>query len=84
MVDHHEVDVSDMNAREFMAIAPLAVLCLWIGLKPTSLIEIIEPDVKAVVDVIQGTRNTAPAEAAASVENPATNAIVFASAKIEE
>ena len=71
-----------MNAREFMAIAPLAVLCLWIGLKPASLIEIIEPDVKAVVDVIQGVRNTAPAEAAASIETP--GALAFASAKLED
>jgi NADH-quinone oxidoreductase subunit M len=80
----HDDDVSDMNPREFMAIAPLAVLCLWIGLKPASLIEIIEPDVKAIVDVIHGTRNTAPVEATASVKNPVTEAIVFASAKLED
>jgi NADH-quinone oxidoreductase subunit M len=80
----HDNEVSDMNAREFMAIAPLAVLCLWIGLKPASLIEIIEPDVKAVVDVLQGVRSVAPAATTAEVENRASDAIVFASARLEE
>jgi NADH-quinone oxidoreductase subunit M len=80
----HDDEVSDMNAREFMAIAPLAVLCLWIGLKPASLIEIIEPDVKAVVNVLQGVRSVAPAATTAEVENMASDAIVFASARIEE
>jgi NADH-quinone oxidoreductase subunit M len=82
----HDDEVSDMNAREFMAIAPLAVLCLWIGLKPASLIEIIEPDVKAVVDVIHGTRNVAPAspaEATGHIDHPAAESIAFASAKLE-
>ena len=43
----HE-DVEDMSVREFLSIAPLAVLCLWIGLRPMELIEVIEPDIKAV------------------------------------
>jgi NADH-quinone oxidoreductase subunit M len=80
----HDDEVSDMNAREFMAIAPLAVLCLWIGLKPASLIEIIEPDVKAVVNVLQGVRSVAPAATTAEVENMTSDAIAFASARIEE
>jgi NADH-quinone oxidoreductase subunit M len=44
---HHD-EVEDMSVREFLAIAPLAVFCLWIGLKPMELIEVIEPDVQAV------------------------------------
>jgi NADH-quinone oxidoreductase subunit M len=45
---HGEDEISDMSVREFLSLAPLAALCLWIGLKPMCLIEIIEPDIKAV------------------------------------
>lgn len=45
---HGDDEVTDMNSREFLALAPLVVLCLWIGVRPAGLIEIIEPDIKAV------------------------------------
>jgi len=45
---HGDDEISDMNPREFLALAPLMVLCLWIGVRPAGLIEIIEPDIKAV------------------------------------
>jgi NADH-quinone oxidoreductase subunit M len=41
--------VADMNAREFLAIAPIAALCLWIGVMPQPLLNLIRPDVDAVV-----------------------------------
>ena len=47
---HGDEEITDMNPREFLALAPLVVLCLWIGVRPAGLIEIIEPDIKAVVD----------------------------------
>jgi NADH-quinone oxidoreductase subunit M len=42
---HH---VSDMNAREALALAPICILCLWIGVRPQPLIDVIRPDVEAV------------------------------------
>jgi NADH-quinone oxidoreductase subunit M len=43
--------ISDMNAREFFAIAPIAALCLWIGVMPQPLLNLIRPDVDAVVSL---------------------------------
>jgi NADH-quinone oxidoreductase subunit M len=45
--DHHEI--TDMNAREIFAMAPICVLCLVIGVMPQPLIQTIQPDVDAVV-----------------------------------
>jgi len=46
---HHDgPPVSDMNVREALALAPICVLCLWIGLRPQPLLEVIRPDVEAV------------------------------------
>lgn len=56
---HGDDDISDMNAREFVSLAPLVVLCLWIGVQPTILVEIIEPDIQAVVKVIDLARSDA-------------------------
>jgi len=56
---HGDDDISDMNAREFVSLAPLVVLCLWIGVQPTILVEIIEPDIQAVVKVIDQARSDA-------------------------
>ena len=46
--DHSHAPVSDLNARELVALAPLLTLCLVIGLFPLPLINVIEPDVEAV------------------------------------
>lgn len=42
---HH---VGDMNLREALALAPICVLCLWIGVRPQPLVDMIQPDVAAV------------------------------------
>ncbi len=42
---HH---VGDMNIREALALAPICVLCLWIGVRPQPLVDVIKPDVAAV------------------------------------
>ena len=39
---------SDMNLREALALAPICVLCLWIGVRPQPLVDVIRPDVEAV------------------------------------
>ena len=41
--------ISDMNPREMLAIVPICALCLWIGVMPQPLIDMIRPDVDAVV-----------------------------------
>ena len=40
--------VGDMNLREALALAPICVLCLWIGVRPQPLVDVIRPDVEAV------------------------------------
>ncbi len=44
-----DAPVRDMNGREFVALAPLAVLCLWIGVRPGPLVELIQPDLNPIV-----------------------------------
>lgn len=65
---HGDEEITDMNAREFLALAPLAALCLWIGVKPAMLIELIEPDVKAVAKILRADVNETPVVNQASVE----------------
>ncbi|HEY3395665.1 MAG TPA: proton-conducting transporter membrane subunit, partial [Lacipirellulaceae bacterium] len=45
--------IRDMNAREFFAIAPIAALCLWIGVMPQPILNLIRPDVDAVVSLYE-------------------------------
>jgi NADH-quinone oxidoreductase subunit M len=45
---HGDEHVTDMNVREWLALGPVAVLCLWIGVHPGPVLKLIEPDVKAV------------------------------------
>ncbi len=40
--------IRDMNLREFLGLAPLAALCLAIGVYPKPLIDTIKPDIDAV------------------------------------
>lgn len=55
---HSDDEITDMNPREFLALAPLVVLCLWIGVRPAGLIEIIEPDIKAVAGLFDMQSNS--------------------------
>jgi NADH-quinone oxidoreductase subunit M len=43
--------IRDINLREFLALAPLAALCLAIGVYPKPLIDTIKPDVNALASV---------------------------------
>jgi NADH-quinone oxidoreductase subunit M len=45
--DEHS-PVEDINWRETLALAPIAGLCLWLGVQPASVVELIKPDVAAV------------------------------------
>jgi NADH-quinone oxidoreductase subunit M len=47
---HHDAhQITDMNAREVFAIAPICVLCLVLGVMPQPVIRAIQPDIDAVV-----------------------------------
>lgn len=49
---HHYGDhqpIYDLNARETLALAPLAFCCLWIGLFPQPVLDLIRPDVDSLV-----------------------------------
>jgi NADH-quinone oxidoreductase subunit M len=46
---HGEHKILDINLRELIAVVPICVLCLWIGVKPQPLLDLIQPDVDAVV-----------------------------------
>lgn len=53
--DHgHHGPVRDISFRELAALVPLALACLWIGVKPQPLIDVIEPDVAAVAKLYEG------------------------------
>jgi NADH-quinone oxidoreductase subunit M len=45
---HGHAPIADMNAREVFAIGPVCALCLWIGLMPQPILDVIRPDVDAV------------------------------------
>jgi len=46
---HGEHKILDINFRELVAVLPICALCLWIGVKPQPLLDLIRPDVDAVV-----------------------------------
>ena len=58
--DHDHEPVTDLNVREVITLAPLLTLCLVLGLFPQPLINLIRPDVKAVVAVLDEVRDIAP------------------------
>jgi NADH-quinone oxidoreductase subunit M len=90
---HHGGDeIEDMSAREFLAVAPLAALCLWIGVRPQPLIDLIQPDIRPLVrllhesgplqkDNAQETEAAAAAAAAAAVATPAPSIISMATSR---
>jgi NADH-quinone oxidoreductase subunit M len=61
--DHHPV--TDINWRELLALGPIAALCLWLGVMPGAVVELIKPDVAAVTSLYS------PPEPVAQVLPPA-------------
>lgn len=57
--------VHDLNMREFLALAPICVLCLWIGVRPQPLVDVIRPDVEAVAALYA---HEVPAQTAAATD----------------
>jgi NADH-quinone oxidoreductase subunit M len=55
---HGEEHVTDISLRELLALGPIAVLCLWIGVHPAPVLDLIKPDVDAVASVYETTAST--------------------------
>jgi NADH-quinone oxidoreductase subunit M len=50
---HGSEPIRDITLREMFAVVPICALCLWIGLMPQPLLDLIRPDVDAVVAVYE-------------------------------
>jgi NADH-quinone oxidoreductase subunit M len=44
--------LTDINTREFLVLFALAIAVLWLGLYPAPLVEVIEPSLQSVLDVV--------------------------------
>jgi NADH-quinone oxidoreductase subunit M len=61
--DHHGgAPIKDLGIREFLAIAPIAAACLWIGVRPQPLIDTFKPELERLAAVYE---NTTPPAAVA-------------------
>jgi NADH-quinone oxidoreductase subunit M len=61
--DHHDhAPIKDLGIREFLAIAPIAAACLWIGVRPQPLIDTFKPELERLAAVYE---NTTPPAAVA-------------------
>jgi len=50
--DHAEL-VTDLKLREILAVAPLAVFVVWIGVQPSFFLDRIQPSVRSVTDSVE-------------------------------
>ena len=48
------LSLDDAALRELAALVPLAAACLWIGVKPQPIVDVIRPDVEAVAKLYDG------------------------------
>jgi NADH-quinone oxidoreductase subunit M len=73
---HGEHKILDINLREIFAVVPICAMCLWIGVKPQPLLDLIRPDVDAIV--------TAYAPASSAEDHVAGRVNLPAKSTIEE
>jgi NADH-quinone oxidoreductase subunit M len=60
--------IFDINGRELLSVAPLMMLCLWIGVYPKPVLDTIEEDVRAVVKLYPQ-KDVAPKNDVAKMKN---------------
>jgi len=70
--DGHE-PVKDLNAREWTALLPIAVLCLVLGVYPQPVLSSIKPEMKLVADIAGEARERVKKLAASQAVNPPVN-----------
>ena len=56
---HGHEPVADLNFREMLTLAPLLTMCLWLGLFPQPVLDLIRPDVESITRLYE-TRATNP------------------------
>ncbi len=59
---HTPERVTDMNLREWAALGPIMVLCLFLGVYPQPVIDTAKPDIKVVSNVLAHRRNVRPTD----------------------
>lgn len=67
--DDHGSLPTDLSAREVGVLLPLAALCLFLGLRPAPLMNLVDPAVKDTVAIVEKARTQAKATAAAADDN---------------
>jgi NADH-quinone oxidoreductase subunit M len=75
---HGEARIGDMNGREMLAIVPICVLCLWIGVMPQPWLRVIKPDVDAIAALYAPPSPVALAERPNIERQPAASDVVQA------
>lgn len=73
---HHDghAEITDLTPRELVSLAPLLVLCLWIGVRPSILTDLIEPDVRSMAAIYEqraAAVNSSPPSARSAVTDSA-------------
>ena len=58
--------IQDINVRELLAVGPLMILCLWIGVTPRPWLEVISEDVRGIVKLYPQKATASEAEVAAT------------------
>ncbi len=51
--EHGEEHVTDLKPRELAALAPIVVMCVWIGVYPKTFVDVIRPEVQAIERIYQ-------------------------------
>jgi NADH-quinone oxidoreductase subunit M len=69
----HPARIPDLRVREFAMLAPIAALCLWIGVSPQPLLDVIRPDVERIVSVYEDDPQAEPALASRSIDEADPN-----------
>jgi len=82
-VIHHKEneEISDMNRREILVLAPIVVLIFWIGLYPTPFLRIMEPAVNQIVSKVNmGTMDSGGSHSAAVQKKSTAEEVAVADA----
>lgn len=67
--ESHE-PITDLQPREWLALAPILVACLFLGVYPQPVIDTAEPDLKVVARIINERRHVVAPEAVAARREP--------------
>jgi NADH-quinone oxidoreductase subunit M len=62
--------VNDLNLRELAALAPIAILCVWIGVFPQPFLQTAQRDLDVVAALTQEAKDGRPAKPAATAQTP--------------